>query len=115
MHARTSRNRAIAERVAAGASLRTVATEFGITRQRVSQIHIHITGVRLRSVRRDSWPAERTARLRALLDEGLRPADIAPRLGVSRNAVIGKVYRLRREARTPDSGGTFSNPVRWPP
>ena len=103
MHARTSRNRAIVERVAAGASLRTVATEFGITRQRVSQIHIQITGVRLRSVRRDSWPAERTARLRALLDEGLRPADIAPRLGVSRNAVIGKVYRLRREVSAPDA------------
>jgi transposase len=103
MHARTSRNRAIVERVAAGASLRIVATAFGITRQRVSQIHIQITSVRLRSVRRDSWPAERTARLRALLDEGLRPADIAPLLGVSRNAVIGKAYRLRREVSAPDA------------
>ena len=108
MHARTSRNRAIVERVAAGASLRTVAREFGLTYQRVSQIHFHITGERLRPsqdrpFRTDPWSVERTARLRALLDEGLRPADIAPRLGVSRNAVLGKVYRLRQEASTPDA------------
>jgi DNA-binding CsgD family transcriptional regulator len=99
------RNRAVVERVAAGASLRTVAREFGISYQRVSQIHIHITGERVRALRPDPWPAERTARLRVLLDEGLRPADIARRLGVSRNAVLGKVYRLRQEACTPDADG----------
>ena len=109
MNARMSgRNRAIVERVAAGASLRTVAREFGLTFQRVSQIHIHITGERLRlspdrPLQTDPWPVERAARLRALLDEGLRPADIAPRLGVSRNAVLGKVFRLRQDASTPDA------------
>ena len=109
MSARMSgRNRAIVERVAAGASLRTVAGEFGISYQRVSQIHFQITGERLRPspsrpFRTDPWPVERMARLGALLEEGLRPADIAPRLGVSRNAVLGKVFRLRQEAGTPDA------------
>ena len=108
MSARTSRNRAIVERVAAGASLRTVGRELGLSYQRVSQIHFRLTGERLRPsqnrpFRTDPWPVERTERLRALLDEGLRPADIAPRLGVSRNAVLGKVFRMRQEASTPDA------------
>jgi DNA-binding CsgD family transcriptional regulator len=89
------RNRAIVERLAAGATLQTIADEFGLTQQRVSRINIHLTGERLR-IQPDPWPAKRTARLRAMLDQGLRPAEIAPRLGVSRNAVLGKIHRLRR-------------------
>jgi hypothetical protein len=54
MNARTSRNRAIVERVAVSASPRTVAREFGITFQRDSQIHLHITGERLRLGRTDA-------------------------------------------------------------
>jgi hypothetical protein len=50
-------------------------------------------------------PAKRTARLRALLDRGLRPAAIALRLGVSRDAVLGKIYRLRRQ----DAGNGVSS------
>jgi DNA-binding CsgD family transcriptional regulator len=89
------RNRVIVERLAAGATLQTIADEFGLTRQRVSRINIDLTGERLQ-IQPDPWPAKRTARLRAMLDQGLRPAQIAPRLGVSRNAVYGKIHRLRR-------------------
>ena len=91
----TKRNRAIVERVAAGTSIKAVADEFGITKQRVSQIHISLTGER--QPKPAPWPAKRTTRLRALLDQGLRPSDIALRLGVSRYAVLGKIYRLRRQ------------------
>ena len=89
------RNRAIVKRVAAGTSMQAVADQFGITKQRVSQIYIGLTGER--QPKPDPWPAKRTATLRVLLDRGLHPADIALRLGVSRNAVLGKIYRLRRQ------------------
>ena len=103
----TKRNRAIVKRVAAGASIKAVADEFGITKQRVSQIHISLTGER--QPKPAPWPAKRTARLRVLLDRRLRPADIALRLGVSRDAVLGKIYRLRRQ----DAGnGVSSRPAR---
>jgi DNA-binding CsgD family transcriptional regulator len=91
----TKRNRAIVKRVAAGTSIKAIADEFGITKQRVSQIYIGLTGER--QPQPDLSPAKRIARLRVLLDRGLRPADIALRLGVSRNAVLGKIYRLRRQ------------------
>jgi hypothetical protein len=91
----TMRNRAIVERMAAGASMKGVADEFGITKERVSQIPIRLTGES--QPQPDPWPAERIARLRVLLDRGLRPADIALRLGVSGYAVLGKIYRLRRQ------------------
>ena len=92
----TKRNRAIVERVATGTSIKAVADEFGITKQRVSQIH-HISLTGERQPKPAPWPAKRTARQRVLLDQGLRPADIAARLGVSRDAVHGKIYRLRRQ------------------
>jgi hypothetical protein len=51
----TKRNRAIIERVAAGTSIKAVADEFGITKQRVSQIHVRLTGER--QPKPDPWPA----------------------------------------------------------
>ncbi len=39
------------------------------------------------------WTADRVEQLKALLTEGLSAGQIAARLGVSRNAVIGKVDR----------------------
>lgn len=40
------------------------------------------------------WTPERTAALIALWDEGLPTAEIGTRLGITKNAVIGKVHRL---------------------
>lgn len=46
--------------------------------------------------RRDLWTAERIAQLKQLVAEGLSGAQIARRMGagLTRNAVIGKAYRL---------------------
>ena len=44
---------------------------------------------------RPTWTIERVARLKTLIDAGLSCAQIAYEIGVSRNAVIGKVNRLR--------------------
>jgi GcrA cell cycle regulator len=41
-----------------------------------------------------TWTAERLARLRTCFDAGLSCAQIAGEIGVSRNAVIGKINRL---------------------
>lgn len=46
-----------------------------------------------------TWTAELDARLRALWGEGLSGATIGARLGVSKNAVIGRARRLRLPAR----------------
>ena len=40
------------------------------------------------------WPDETVIRLRELWDEGHSTAEIARRLGVSKNAVVGKAHRL---------------------
>ena len=40
------------------------------------------------------WTGERVAELRRLWDEGLSTAEIGRRLGVSKNAVVGKAHRL---------------------
>jgi hypothetical protein len=44
--------------------------------------------------RKDRWPEERIARLRALHAEGVSFAEIGRRLGVSKNAVGSKADRL---------------------
>ncbi|MGE0845515.1 MAG: GcrA family cell cycle regulator [Flavobacteriaceae bacterium] len=44
-----------------------------------------------------SWTDERVEKLRGLLAEGLTASQIGARLGVTRNAVIGKVSRLGAE------------------
>lgn len=43
---------------------------------------------------RDTWTAERIAQLRSGVSAGLSCAQIASEIGVSRNAVIGKINRL---------------------
>lgn len=45
------------------------------------------------------WDAETIVRLRALWDEGHSTAEIGRRLGVSKNAVVGKAHRLDLPAR----------------
>ncbi len=45
------------------------------------------------------WAEETIMRLRALWDEGLSTAEIGRRLGVSKNAVVGKAHRLDLPAR----------------
>src|SRR6201987_6299822 len=45
------------------------------------------------------WAEETITRLRALGDEGLSTAEIGRRLGVSKNAVVGKAHRLDLPAR----------------
>lgn len=48
------------------------------------------------------WSPDRIALLRRLwLEDGLSASEIAPRLGVSRNAVLGKVHRLGLSNRRP--------------
>ena len=45
------------------------------------------------------WAEDTIVRLRALWDEGLSTAEIGRRLGVSKNAVVGKAHRLDLPAR----------------
>jgi len=51
------------------------------------------------------WAEETISRLRMLWDEGLSTAEIGRRLGVSKNAVVGKAHRLDLPARP--------SPIRW--
>lgn len=41
-----------------------------------------------------TWTPERIAQLTALWEEGVTTAEIGRRIGVSKNAVIGKVHRI---------------------
>jgi GcrA cell cycle regulator len=43
---------------------------------------------------RSDWSDDRIAKLRRLWDEGLPAAEIGRRLGTTKNAVIGKAWRL---------------------
>lgn len=45
------------------------------------------------------WNDETIGRLRVLWDEGHSTAEIGRRMGVSKNAIVGKVHRLTLEAR----------------
>jgi hypothetical protein len=40
-----------------------------------------------------SWPAEREARCKQLIDEGKSASQIGREIGVSRSAVLGKAFR----------------------
>ncbi len=40
------------------------------------------------------WTSDTTARLRALWDEGRSTAEIGRRMGITKNAVVGKAHRL---------------------
>ena len=46
-----------------------------------------------------TWTAERIERLIALWEEGVTTAEIGRRIGVTKNAVIGKAHRLALKAR----------------
>lgn len=54
-----------------------------------------------------AWSEERIVQLRALWSEGLSTAEIGRRLGISKNAVVGKAHRLHLPARP--------SPIRNPP
>lgn len=45
------------------------------------------------------WNEDTISRLRALWDEGLSTAEIGRRLGITKNAVVGKAHRLTLPAR----------------
>jgi hypothetical protein len=92
-----ARNAAIIPRLADGASMQTVAKEFGITRQRVSKIAFRVTGQYTRppTSRRFAWTPERVAALRSLWGDGLRPAAIGQRWGVSGSVIAAKARHLR--------------------
>lgn len=47
------------------------------------------------------WTPERTAALMALWNEDLSTSEIGRRLGITKNAVIGKVHRLGLPQRRP--------------
>ncbi len=59
------------------------------------------------------WREETIIRLRALWDEGLSTAEIGRRLGLSKNAVVGKAHRLDLPARpSPIRAGSGNAPSR---
>jgi len=47
------------------------------------------------------WTSERTAALIALWNEGISASEIGRRLGITKNAAIGKAFRLQLEKRRP--------------
>jgi GcrA cell cycle regulator len=49
----------------------------------------------------DGWPPERTATLISLWNEEICASEIARRLGTTKNAVIGKAFRLQLRKRRP--------------
>ncbi|MDX1710102.1 MAG: GcrA family cell cycle regulator [Rhodovibrionaceae bacterium] len=61
-----------------------------------------------------TWNDERIAELRKLWDEGLSASIIGERLGISKNAVVGKAHRLKLPSRPSPikRGGTGSKPRR---
>jgi len=53
-----------------------------------------------------TWTPERVDQLKSYFEEGLSCRDIAVSIGVSRNAVIGKLSRLNLTRTTPDERRT---------
>jgi DNA-binding CsgD family transcriptional regulator len=98
----TARNRDIVARLAAGATLREVAKAYGLSQAMVSHIN-HVTGGRPLADARPLWPDDRIGALRKLWRQGLSCTEIAPRLGVSKDAVVGKARRLRLPIRVPQN------------
>jgi DNA-binding CsgD family transcriptional regulator len=86
----TQRNLEIVSRWRAGTSRHSLAAEYGVSHQRISQI-IHKVHP---ASRPPLWPAKQTAALKTLLSEGHNSTKIGRRLGVSKNAVVGKLRRL---------------------
>lgn len=63
----------------------------------------------------EDWTPERVSSLMALWGEGVSTSEIGRRLGVTKNAVVGKVHRLglpKRnspiKAEKPETGGTVT-------
>jgi len=58
-----------------------------------------------------TWNDERIAELKKLWDEGLSASVIGERLGISKNAVVGKAHRLKLPSRPSPikRGGTASS------
>jgi DNA-binding CsgD family transcriptional regulator len=95
-----ARNREIAARLVAGATHQQVAREFGLSKQRIGQLRLLLTG-RPHSERPPKWPVERTRMLAKLWHQGLSCSQIGQRLGVSKDAVLGKARRLDLPIRVP--------------
>jgi GcrA cell cycle regulator len=56
---------------------------------------------RSETMQQNDWTPERTAALIALWNEDLSTSEIGRRLGITKNAVIGKVHRLGLQQRRP--------------
>ena len=64
-------------------------------------LHLVVDSARDRKIEGDAmeWNEESIGRLRALWAEGLSTAEIGRRMGVSKNAVVGKAHRLNLPSR----------------
>jgi len=60
----------------------------------------------------ETWTPERVERLRSCVVTGLTCSQIAAQIGVSRNAVIGKLHRLGLSSGRPPGGAARSCPPR---
>jgi GcrA cell cycle regulator len=60
----------------------------------------------------ETWTPERVERLRTFMDTGLSCSQIAAQIGVSRNAVIGKIHRLGLAPGRPAGAPARSSPPR---
>ena len=111
------RNAAIIERAARGVPIKAVADEFGLTHQRISQI-LGKTGEKRGSNTEVDWTSDLIKRLRRDWKTGRSTAEIGRRLGVSKNAVIGKADRLGLPARPspirPKGSGKYPHSERKP-
>ena len=66
-------------------------------------------------MRETVWTAEKVKMLEALLEEKLSASQIGERLGVSRNAVIGKAHRLNMKLRSRPESSAARRVVRQKP
>jgi GcrA cell cycle regulator len=60
----------------------------------------------------ETWTPERVEQLRSFVVTGLSCSQIAAQIGVSRNAVIGKIHRLGLSPGRPPGGAARSCPPR---
>jgi GcrA cell cycle regulator len=60
----------------------------------------------------ETWTPERVEQLRSFVVTGLTCSQIAAQIGVSRNAVIGKIHRLGLSSGRPPGGAARSCPPR---
>jgi DNA-binding CsgD family transcriptional regulator len=98
-----ARDQAMVARLEAGATLRSLGVEHGITPERVRQIvrRLGYSGGRASP----RWTSDADKRLVELVRTGLSASLIAENLSVTKNAVIGRATRLgltlRAEKRRP--------------